>query len=151
MDFSRQKYNVWHQPPQNCRRRRQNFRRIWQPTVQENAKVTKFCLIVSKETIFKICPKYLNFCRSKEVAPKVAKVFFFGPMANEVACTIPEKIGEMWQQWLEMGNRWDRAGSAMATMWLTKGAANKWGWLRLLSRSKSLAIQNQQNTSHVEP
>ena len=115
--------------------------------------------LVNQFNMFKICPNFLSFCRSKKVAPNLAKGVF-RPMANEVAYTIPKRKS------VKRGNglRWQTVGAALApTMRLTKSAAKYAGGsdcfregctiaqLRSKLRRKSLAKQNQQNISHVEP
>ena len=55
---------------------------------QKHAKLTKFCLIVSQRNLLfsKLCPKFLNYCRSKTSGAKSGQGGFFGPMAIKRGC-----------------------------------------------------------------
>ena len=121
--FSRQKPTCGTGPPQNCHRMPHNAAELPQNSATHSPKTCKTDQVlpdcVQKNHFFKICPKFLSFCRSKKVAPKVANRVFWtdgkrGCLRNSQRKSV--KCGN--------GLRWETVGATLApTMRLTKSAA----------------------------
>ena len=87
---------------------------------------------------------------------------FLDQCQTRLPAQFPKEIDEPWQ-WFKMRNHWGGAGTAIVTTRLTKNAAKcggRWDCFRegctiaqprSNLRCKSLAKQNQQNMSDVEP
>ena len=144
--------DVWHRPPENCRRMPQNCRRIRQSTTPKKYKTDQNLPdYVQKKHFYKRYPKFLSFCHPKRNGAKSGQGFFRTGVKRGCLRNSQKKNGEMWQ-WFEMGNCWGGAGTNNA---VDQERCKICGWLRLFlrrMRNWPTAIQSKtQRLCRTEP